>query len=160
MLLACRLFFLLYGQQPNELALKKLAMFGCAALVFAHAVKNRIPANSYAGEAADYCGCTLPWFTHAAIRVADVTPRIAGSCASQCCIQPGDALSALARPPAAGLLLHGNDSKPKVGAGKSAVLLLSRLLMGSLFVFVGVTQMQRVIARDWVLHVQVRGLSG
>ena len=27
--------------------------------------------------------------------------------------------------------------------------------MGSLFVFVGVTQMQRVIARDWVLHVQV-----
>ena len=54
-----------------------------------------------------------------------------------------------------GLLLHGSDGKQKVGAGKSAVLLLSRLLMGSLFVFVGVTQMQRVIARDWVLHVQV-----
>jgi hypothetical protein len=48
----CRLFFLLYGQQPNELAVKKLAMFGCAALVFAHAAKNKIPANSYAGDLA------------------------------------------------------------------------------------------------------------
>jgi hypothetical protein len=62
-------------------------------------------------------------------------------------------LTALGFP--AGLLLHGSDGKQEVGAGKSAVLLLSRLLMGSLFVFVGVTQIQRVIARDWVLHVQV-----
>ncbi len=30
-----------------------------------------------------------------------------------------------------------------------------RLLMASLFIFVGITQIQRVIARDWVMHVQV-----
>lgn len=27
--------------------------------------------------------------------------------------------------------------------------------MASLFIFVGITQIQRVIARDWVMHVQV-----
>lgn len=47
---ARRILLLIWGQKPNELVVKKLAMFGCAALVYAHAVKNKIPANSYAGE--------------------------------------------------------------------------------------------------------------
>lgn len=55
----------------------------------------------------------------------------------------------------AGLLLRGSNEKKQVGRGKSLVLLLGRLLMASLFIFVGVTQIERVIARDWVLHVQV-----
>ncbi len=57
--------------------------------------------------------------------------------------------------PTAGLLLRGPEGKQPVGRGKSLVLLLGRLLMASLFLFVGATQIQRVVARDWVLHVQV-----
>ena len=30
---------------------KRLGMFGCTALVLVHSVKDRLPANSYAGEA-------------------------------------------------------------------------------------------------------------
>mmetsp|Transcript_14227 Transcript_14227/g.42975 ORF Transcript_14227/g.42975 Transcript_14227/m.42975 type:complete len:384 (-) Transcript_14227:2002-3153(-) len=43
------LLFLFWGQTLNELAVKKLAMLGCALLVLAHSVKDRIAANSYAG---------------------------------------------------------------------------------------------------------------
>lgn len=152
-----RLFFLLYGQQPNELALKKLAMFGCAALVFAHAVKTGIPANSYAGAQTAVAQWRLAVFAQAPLAVGDC--RCLNGCACSSCTSVSATIHevecVLAYRSAAGLLLHGSDGKQKVGAGKSAVLLLSRLLMGSLFVFVGVTQIQRVIARDWVLHVQV-----
>ncbi len=48
--LAHRVLLLIWGQQPGELVVKKLAMFGCAALVYAHAMKNKIQPNSYAGE--------------------------------------------------------------------------------------------------------------
>ncbi|KAL4444581.1 hypothetical protein ABPG77_002398 [Micractinium sp. CCAP 211/92] len=52
----------------------------------------------------------------------------------------------------AGLLLSGGRDEQRLpGRAKSLVLLLGRLLMASLFLFVGVTQLQRVIARDFIL---------
>ncbi|PSC68068.1 family transcriptional regulator [Micractinium conductrix] len=54
----------------------------------------------------------------------------------------------------AGLLLSGDSrggARQQPGRGKSAVLLLGRLLMACLFLFVGITQLQRVFARDFIL---------
>lgn len=49
-------------------------------------------------------------------------------------------------------LLFEDDSKPKmVGKRKSAALLASRLLMAGLFFFVGLRQLNRVVARDFAL---------
>ena len=42
-----------YGQRPNELTVKKLAMLGCVALVLAHSVKDireKLQNNAYAGD--------------------------------------------------------------------------------------------------------------
>lgn len=42
-----------YGQRPNELTVKKLAMLGCVTLVLAHSVKDireRLQNNAYAGD--------------------------------------------------------------------------------------------------------------
>ena len=38
-----------HAQRPNELMVKRLGMFGCAFLVLVHSVKDKLPANSYAG---------------------------------------------------------------------------------------------------------------
>ena len=94
---------LLYGQQPNELALKRLAIMGCATLVLANSVRESKAASSYAG-----------------------------------------------------LLLGGGDgaaggSRRLPGVRKSAALLLGRLLLVALFAYVGITQVQRIIARDFIL---------
>jgi hypothetical protein len=42
-----------YGQRPNELTVKKLAMLGCVTLVLAHSVKDireKLQNNAYAGD--------------------------------------------------------------------------------------------------------------
>ena len=52
LLLHCSLMLLQYGTRPNELAVKKLAMLGCVALVLAHSVKDmkeQLQNNAYAG---------------------------------------------------------------------------------------------------------------
>lgn len=41
--------WIIFGQSLNELAVKKLAMLGCALLMLAHSVRDKISANSYAG---------------------------------------------------------------------------------------------------------------
>lgn len=41
---------ILYGQRPNELMVKRVAMVGCSALVLAHSVKDNKKLSSYAGE--------------------------------------------------------------------------------------------------------------
>lgn len=46
---ASRYMLFRHGQQPNELMVKRLGMFGCTFLVLVHSVKDRLPANSYAG---------------------------------------------------------------------------------------------------------------
>ena len=94
---------LLYGQQPSELALKRLAIMGCATLVLASSVRESKAASSYAG-----------------------------------------------------LLLGGVGGEAGGGrrlpsARKSAVLLLGRLLLTALFAYVGITQVQRIVARDYIL---------
>ena len=46
-----------YGQRPNELTVKKLAMLGCVALVLAHSVKDireKLQNNTYAGDQTCY----------------------------------------------------------------------------------------------------------
>lgn len=56
---------------------------------------------------------------------------------------------------AGGLLFEDDDKKAKVaGRRKSAALLASRLLMASLFCFVGLRQLNRVVARDFALFVR------
>mmetsp|Transcript_14171 Transcript_14171/g.36369 ORF Transcript_14171/g.36369 Transcript_14171/m.36369 type:complete len:391 (+) Transcript_14171:154-1326(+) len=40
---------ILYGQRPNELMVKRVAMVGCSALVLAHSVKDNKKLSSYAG---------------------------------------------------------------------------------------------------------------
>ncbi|GAB4821229.1 hypothetical protein N2152v2_008275 [Parachlorella kessleri] len=57
----------------------------------------------------------------------------------------------------AGLLVSG-DKEPS--RRKSLVLLLGRLLMTSLFIYVGLVQFQRVIARDFVLWANVPHRDG
>ncbi|PRW45162.1 hypothetical protein C2E21_6125 [Chlorella sorokiniana] len=52
----------------------------------------------------------------------------------------------------AGLLLSGDVGRQRLpGRGKSAVLLAGRLLTALLFVYVGISQLQRVLARDFIL---------
>ena len=53
-----RLLLLRYGQRPNELIVKKLALLGCVAAVLAHAVKGKqqaIRINAYAGGSRSAC---------------------------------------------------------------------------------------------------------
>ena len=55
----------------------------------------------------------------------------------------------------AGLLFEDDDKKNKMaGKRKSAALLASRLLMAGLFFFVGLRQLNRVVARDFALFVR------
>ena len=47
---ACSLALVSYGRQPNELALKRLAMLGSTALVLAHSIRDHeVARSSYAG---------------------------------------------------------------------------------------------------------------
>ncbi len=83
-----RVLFLVWGQQPNELAVKKLAMFGCAALVYAHAVKHRIAANTYAGvPPLPWLSLCAPWLPSSVLRQS-LDPRPSGSCASHAARTP------------------------------------------------------------------------
>lgn len=45
-----RWMLILYGQRPNELMVKRVAMVGCSALVLAHSVKDSKKLSSYAGR--------------------------------------------------------------------------------------------------------------
>ena len=46
---ACRSIYVVYKLQPDELAMKRLAMFGCSALMLAHSAQSPPRGNSCAG---------------------------------------------------------------------------------------------------------------
>ena len=52
-----------YGQRPNELIVKKLALLGCVAAVLAHAVQGKqqaIRINAYAGGSSTLLASVAP----------------------------------------------------------------------------------------------------
>ena len=109
----------------NELAMKKIAMFGCTCLLVAHHVKDGAGGGAKGGDQGGRGDANDPF---AALAMDDDPFDTAGD---------------------------GNTGRrrrdERVGAKKSAALLAARCAMAALFFFVGSAQIKRIVARDFAL---------
>ena len=132
---------------------KRLSMFGCAFLVLVHSVKDRLPTNSYAGAHIWSIHRVCNHATRSCLSAAQMYSDQAGPHAERkhraadvevaAILAPLDLalISTEHRCTSAGLLLQ--QDRKDAGHLKSAVMLLGRLLMASLFVFVGYSQVRQ-----------------
>ena len=114
----------------NELAMKKIALFGCTCLLVAHFVKDGwrggVKRGDGRGDAND---------PFAALAMDD---------------DPFDAASKET----------AKEGRHTFGARKSAALLAARCAMAALFFFVGLAQIKRIVARDFALFVRQSSDAG
>lgn len=118
-----------YGQKPNELMVKRVAMIGCSALVLVHSLKENKKLRSYAG-------------------VHPHGPPSRGGGGPEA-LHFSRALHPLLGAAPGMLLADENDKQHSVK--RSIALLLGRIMMSFLFIYVGITQLKRVMLRDMAL---------
>lgn len=107
----------------NELAMKKIAMFGCTCLLVAHFAKGDGRGGAKRGDG------------------SDANDPFAGLAMDD----PFDDGGATGDP------FDGWRRRDAFGARKSAALLAARCAMAALFFFVGFAQIRRIVARDFAL---------